>query len=148
MFGEKELERWNGHTMSCGLSVGVPGERLGWAQRGGFFCFSHPSPLWRRVFFFPGGLTKECDRCCFLSRRHDQSVTRLVKSTGISERDESPEPFILLLAHTALPSLSSFTALIAASWKSFRTFISRKGMVELLNPTWSVFFRFLLGRAE
>lgn len=61
--------------------------------------------------------------------RRDQSVSRLIKSTGISERDESPEPFIPASAHAALqPELSCFAALISELSESFAAvFLRRAG---------------------
>lgn len=100
---------------------------------GGAFLIQSSHSSLAECFFFSVGLMRECDHCCFLSHRHDQSVSLLIKSASISECDDSPEPFILVLAYMALPlpsELSGFAALIAALWKSFCTFISRRAWLN------------------
>lgn len=112
MFGEKELKRWNRQDEQPALRRRT-GRDAGVGLEGTFLIqSSHSSLAFFRVFFSVG-LMRERDHCCFLSRRHDQSVSRLIKSTSISECDESAEPFILLLAYMALPlPLSSAVSLL------------------------------------
>lgn len=130
MFGEKALRRWNSQ-----LSSWRGDTRVGWG--GGAFLIQ-PSHSSLAKGFFSVGLVRECvcDHCWFL--RHDQSVSRLINSASIPECAELAEPFIPVLAYTAAPlpsELSGFAALIAALEKSFCTFISRRGVVELLSLT-------------
>lgn len=99
---------------------------------------------------FSVGMMRECDDCCFPSYRHDQCVSGLIESTGILESDESPGPFIRVLAYVAFPLHTAhlipfFDPLVVGK---FLYYYFKTGWLTFHTRPWSVLCSFLPGWAQ
>lgn len=147
MLGEKEFKRWNWHDEQLALRLHTGGD-TGVGFGGTYLTQTSHSSLAQGLF--SAGLMIECHDCCFHSYQHDWSVSGLITSTGILESDESPEPFMLVLAYMTFLSNGAqlvhfFDPLIMGR---FISDYFKKGWLSFYTWPCSVLCRFLPGLAQ